>query len=57
MKKHTFEQWQILVNLEIVKRTGLGIDDLPDFDYWNYWHDDVSPVETAEEVIENARNY
>jgi hypothetical protein len=57
MKKHTFEQWQILVNLEIVKRTGLGIDDLPDFDYWNYWHDGVSPVETAEEVIENARNY
>lgn len=57
MKKDTFEVWQNKVNAIIEKRTGFGIDDLPDFDYWNYWDDGVSPSQTATEVIQNARDY
>lgn len=59
MKQYSFEKWQQLVNREIVKRTGFGIDDLhlPDFDYWNAWDDELDPEETAILVISAARDY
>lgn len=56
-KKLTFEEWQARVNKVLINRVDLGIDDLPDYDYWTAWNCGESPLECARDVLENAMNY
>lgn len=57
MKKETFEVWQAKVNSFLIRRCGFGIEDLPDFDYWSAWGANISPSETAKDVIQAAKDY
>ena len=47
----TFEEWknevEVLVNAEMM---GLGLDDLPDDNYYDYYESDVSPEDMAAQV-------
>lgn len=56
-KKEPFEVWMRKVNAYIGKYCGFSADDLPDFDYWLAWDSDISPSETAKDVIRAARDY
>lgn len=57
MKRDDFETWMKKVNAFIERKTGFGIDDLPDWDYWNAWNDGMPPSQAAYQVIQAARDY
>lgn len=57
MKRDTFEVWQAKVNAFLIRKCGFGIDDLPDWDYYNAWNDGMPPSQAAYQVIQNARDY
>lgn len=50
----TFDEWKRLVDRAVVKRSGIGCDDLPDVDYWQMWNDGTSPDDAMIEVLETA---
>lgn len=50
----TFETWMKKVNRVVVQTCGLGVEDIPDYDYWSNWDAGVSPEETAKEALDNA---
>lgn len=50
----TFAAWKCLVNVEVVAKCGLSCDDLPDVDYWQMWHDGMTPEHAAIEVLDAA---
>ncbi len=37
----TFKQFRKLVDREVNAISGLGVDDLPDFDLWMYYDEDL----------------
>lgn len=49
-----FEAWMQKVNRIVIQTCGLGVEDIPDYDYWNNWDAGVSPEETAQEALEAA---
>jgi hypothetical protein len=50
----TYTEWMAKVEAEVDRRTGLGVDDLPDCPTMDYFTDDLSPSEAADEIIEYA---
>lgn len=52
----TFKQFRKLVDREVNSISGLGVDDLPDFDLWQYYDDELqlSDKEWAELAGEAA---
>ena len=44
----TFEKWFEKVNELCEKRLGMGVDDIPDMDYWVWWDAGTSVHETLE---------
>lgn len=50
----TFREWKREVNKELVHLCGMVADDLPDYDYWDAWDGEVTPADTAREVLEEA---
>ena len=52
-----FDEWQRIVELYLVEKCGMGIEDLPDYDYWEAWDNGENPKNVAEQVIENARRF
>lgn len=54
--RHRFEAWKARVDAEVVRRVGVGIDCLPDFNYWDAYNDGKSAKVTANKVIKNALN-
>lgn len=57
MIRDDFETWQNKVNTFLIKKWGFGIDDLPDWDYYNAWNDGIPPSQAAYMVIQNAKDY
>jgi hypothetical protein len=53
-KEISFETWMKQVNRTIFQSCGLGVEDIPDYDYWSNWNAGVSPEQTAEEALDNA---
>jgi len=53
----SFEQWMDAVNRVLVRKCGLGVEDIPDFCYRDYYDDGVSAFETASEALDAARDY
>ena len=54
MRRLTFEQWIAKVDEILVKRVGLGRDDLPDCCYRDWYDDGVSPSVAAKRAMEDA---
>ena len=52
---NTFEAWMRQVDAEVTRRTGLGVDDLPDCCFRDWYEDDMSPSSAAKRAIRNAR--
>lgn len=52
---HSFDNWKILVNVQLVKLCGMHADDLPDYDYRNAYNRNMSPAETAKKALRNAK--
>ena len=43
----TFEEWISKVDRRIGNVCGLGVDDLTDQPYWDWWSDEMPPGEAA----------
>jgi hypothetical protein len=52
-----FDYWLQRVNAYLVRKCGLGSDDLPDWCYRDAFDDGYTPSEAAREVIRAARDY
>lgn len=52
-----FEKWKKLVDEHVQRLCGLSADDLPDWDYYSAYEDDVSPAKAAKMAIAAARNF
>jgi len=52
MPNATFESWLAKVDSAVVRRIGLGVDDLEDFPYYDLFEDGMTPAETARLVLE-----
>jgi len=53
-QEHDFETWMLEVNRVILQECSLGVDDIPDYDYWSNWDLGVSAAETALQALSNA---
>ena len=53
-KEIAFEDWLKIVNRHVIDSCGLGIEDIPDYDYWNSWNAGMPPEEVAQEALEEA---
>lgn len=53
----TFKSWMKAVDSELIKQCGMPSGCLPDYAYYSAWQCGDSPESTAEDVIENARDY
>jgi hypothetical protein len=49
----TFKQWLAAVDDKLVAKSGLGVRDLADQPYHDWYDDDMSPTEAAEQVLED----
>lgn len=52
----TMKEFRQLVNTELHKQCGLSLNDLPDFDLYNYYDPDLSQNEANEIAIEAAHD-
>jgi hypothetical protein len=50
MNQYTFDDWMLAVDYALVKLTGLESTDLPDWGYWDAWHNGMTPGQAAEKV-------
>jgi hypothetical protein len=53
-KQIAFEDWLKIVNTFVIDSCGLGIEDIPDYDYWSSWDAGMNPEEVAQEALEEA---
>ena len=53
-KQIAFEDWLKMVNTFVIDSCGLGIEDIPDYDYWSSWDAGMSPEEVGQEALEEA---
>ena len=51
MIKRSFMLWLSDVDAELVRRSGLGVDDLPDWLYRDAYDDGAYPVDVARDVL------
>lgn len=54
--KRSFAEWQREVNSILIVECGLGIDDLPDCCYADWYQDGVSPKSAAKRAIRHAKD-
>lgn len=52
----SFDEWKRIVDNEIIKRTGLSADDLPDYCYRDDYEDGRKPQWSAVAAIKAAKN-
>jgi len=52
-----YSAWMKKVDAIIVKKCGLGADDLPDFNYLDAFEDGFSPAAAAKEAIKWAKDF
>jgi hypothetical protein len=52
MKYENFDTWMVMVNLQVEQLCGLGVNDIPDYNYWDNFDAGVSPEDTAYEALE-----
>jgi len=51
----TFDQWKAECNALVEKELGQSIADLPDWQWWGSWHEDLTPEEAfIEFCIDNS---
>lgn len=51
--EQTFDEWCREVNLVMIQRCSLGMDDLPD-QTWHDWYDSgLTPDEAVQQTLEN----
>ena len=51
----SYDVWMSRVNGLLIQMTGMGVDDLPDFNYRDAWADRWGVARTAKAVIKNAK--
>lgn len=51
MEEKAFKEWMKAVDQLVSCEIGLSIHDLPDSDLRSCWIDDMTPEETADEII------
>lgn len=54
MKYENFDTWMAMVNLQVEQLCGLGVDDIPDYNYWDNFDAGINPEDTAHEALEAA---
>jgi len=54
MKYENFDTWLAIVNLHVENMCGLGVNDIPDYNYWDNFDAGVGPEDTAYEALEAA---
>jgi len=54
VNQRTFKAWQMEVDRIVTSESGVSIDDLPDWDFWDGWMCGMSPKSAAAEVLLNA---
>jgi hypothetical protein len=52
----TIQQFRKMVNSEVLKQCGLTVDDLADFDLYNYYDADLNEDEAREIAVEAAHD-
>jgi hypothetical protein len=52
----TMQQFRNMVNSEVLKQCGLTVDDLADFDLYNYYDADLNEDEAREIAVEAAHD-
>jgi hypothetical protein len=57
MKYENFDTWLTIVNLHVERMCGLGVNDIPDYSYWDNFDAGVSPEDTAYEALEASGFY
>lgn len=55
--KMTFEAFMEKVDSYIEDICGFNSEDMPDFNYYDYWESGMTAKRTALESINNARDY
>lgn len=53
-KKLTFEEWMKAVDIIVMSISGVGVYDLPDCTYRDWYDDECTPREAAEWALEYA---
>jgi len=48
----TFKEWEGKVNALMLKKHGVGIDDIPDMPYYTWWDNDMLVEEAVKEAID-----
>tara|TARA_R110002020_G_scaffold173263_1_gene364075 strand:- start:359 stop:574 length:216 start_codon:yes stop_codon:yes gene_type:complete len=48
----TFKQWYAAADRAVYRRSGLGVDDLPDGNSWDAWNESVDPSDYAVMLLE-----
>ena len=49
--ENTFEIWENLVNDYMIHEYGLGIDDIPDMPWYEWWTDELEAEEAGDMAI------
>jgi hypothetical protein len=61
MAKRTYEQWKLAVDLAVdlavMAKVGLGIEDLPDVPPMDWYQSNVSPSSAANRAIRMAKEF
>lgn len=50
-----YDEWEQKVDAQMVDTCGMGIDDLPDYDYRAAYNANKTPVQCAKKAIANAK--
>lgn len=48
----TFQEWLKEVDRVLIRNSGLSRNDLPDWDYWEAYECEISPEQTAFDLLE-----
>ena len=54
--KKTFDEWMKLVDGAVVARAGLGVHDLPDCPFKDWFDDGMTPKGAATRALKNAND-
>ena len=55
MRKQTFEEWYAEVDQWVIRKCGLGPDDLPDWNYRDAYEDGIRASLAAAQAIRAAK--
>jgi hypothetical protein len=50
----TYRQWETAVDKAMLAKHGVGIDDIPDQAWRDWWADDMEVIEAMDLAIENV---